>query len=279
MSDRGRVHNIGQALFESLGAGLGAYGNFLQQETERKSASQQQSFLNRLNLEAGARAQVGLEQGQERLILAQKGFDFEQQKFERQQEIDPIEQSQIDLRGAQQSAAEALATQRGVSGEKVTAGTFNTIFGELGLGFKQRELTRQLEAQNPAFGTITQERKPEGFFGSLNPFNNEYTDVFKPRRDIDLGEISIPPDTLTALLQQARQIAGGSQLTPSTDLSNLGGDSVFPPAHDLDLAEAEGLARQWAETGGISDWANLPETTRRQIIEKLLSEGIPGANR
>ncbi|KKK59258.1 hypothetical protein LCGC14_3036170, partial [marine sediment metagenome] len=42
MSDRGRKHNFGQVLFESLGAGLGAYGNFLQQETERKSGLQQQ---------------------------------------------------------------------------------------------------------------------------------------------------------------------------------------------------------------------------------------------
>lgn len=289
MSHRGRPHNFGQALFEGLGAGLGAFGSFLEQERVRKSESTQQSFLNDLRTAEAGRSQERLGLERDRIGIAEEGLGLRQDDFQRQKQvdlfnamqkltIDPIEQSGIDLRGAQQGAAEALEAQRRGAGGGVTASTFNTIFGELGQGFKQRELRRQLDAQNPSFGTM----RPSEF----NLFSANTPARFEPRQDISLDEIAIPGDTLTALLQQARQIAGGAPpLTPATDLSKLGAEQIFPDIDideglpTRDLAEAEGLARQWAESGGISDWANLQEATRRQIIEKLLQEGVPGANR
>ncbi len=116
MSHRGRPHNFGQALFEGLGAGLGAFGSFLEQEKIRKSESNQQNFLNSLRTAEAGRSE-------ERLGIAQEGLGLRQDDFERQKQvdlfnamqkltIDPIEQSQIDLRGAQQGAAEALEAQR-----------------------------------------------------------------------------------------------------------------------------------------------------------------------
>ena len=237
MSDRGRPHNLGQALFESLGAGLRAYGIGLEQERIRKSETAQQTFLNRLRVESGARAQIGLEQGQERLDLAQNIFGLsqqrltaEQERFEIGQEIDPIEQAQIDanqaLTAKRTRETELLGTSAGRS--MFGTGVGSTIFNQLNLGFQLREFNRLVAKGDPQFATPDPE-----------------TDGFLPRQDVDVGMIATPEDTLRVLLQKAKRITGEA---PTTTLQGLGKEPVFPRADFNELAQQPELQQKRIES-------------------------------
>ena len=186
MSDRGRPHNIGQALFEGLGAGLGAFGSFLEQERIRKSESNQQNFLNDLRTAEAGRSQ-------ERLGIAQEGLGLRQDDFQRQKQvdlfnamqkltIDPMEQSQIDLRGAQQGAAEALTAQRGRTGGG----------GGKPLTSKNRvDLLQDLFQQSVSGGQERLLGETVGRLGELGAFTSDSTQGFGFTEDAS-GGISFP---------------------------------------------------------------------------------------
>ena len=271
MSDRGRPHNLGQALFESLGAGLKAYGVGLEQERIRKSETQQQSFLNRLREESAGREQ-------ERLVLAQKGFDlregaagreqerldlaqnifglsqerfgFEQEKFGIQQEIDPIEQAQIDasqaLTAKRTRETELLGTSAGRS--MFGTGTGQTILRELMGGFEQREFGRAIKRDDPLFFRT-------GFSGEREPI------PFSEAREL----ISTPEDTLRVLLQQARSITG-----EAPTLSELGKEPVFPverpPVDGIPPSAIAQLTEGLKQLYGEEQWNSLTPEEKEAII-------------
>ncbi len=245
MSDRSRPHNIGQVLFESLGAGLGAFGSFLEQERIRKSQTQQQSFLNQLRVESAGRdvERLGLERERvglqrERDLLSSIGKTSPNPFFE--EGVSPQDQALIDLRNAQRGKTLRQTELLGRGGQQqIPLGSFIQNF----LGGRQQIVPGTEESLFPV--TAPAPITPQAV------------------------------DSLGALIQQLQGF-GQSQVFPDTSGINA---ADFLPARDLDLAEAEGQARQWAESGGISDWASLPESTKQQIIEQLIREGIPGANR
>lgn len=243
MSDRGRPHNIGQVFFESLGAGLGAYGGFLEQERIRKSQTQQQSFLNRLQVESGQRSQERLGLERERLELSLIGKTTPNPFFV--EEPSALEQArtakiirETELLGTGGGGRSMFGTRTG-----------GDIFSELNLGFKQREFGRRLERGDPSL-------QRRDFTGELVNIPFDEAQEF----------ISTPEDTLRVLLQQARSITG-----EAPTLSDLGKETVFPaierpPVDGIPPSAIAQITEGLKQLYGEEQWNSLTPEEKEAII-------------
>jgi len=232
------------------------FDNFISGQTRSREGRAQQGFTNQLRLATAGREEQRLSNENRRLGFEGDRIQNEQDRIELQRIRDEnaiigkttpnpdfvsdLDKSLIDQRNASAELSRGRLENLGKDNgqQKIPLGSFIQNF----LGGRQQIVP--------------------GTEGSLFP---------------QVAPAPITPatvDSLGAYIQQLQGF-GRSQVFPDTPNIN---PNDFLPARDLDLAETEGLARQWAEQN-LDGWAEASEESRRQAIDKLIKEGIPNANR